>query len=362
MSNAFPDLLVELLQVTAVSRQERPMADWLQQHFKKHRIPTREDASAAVTGSNCGNLLAWPKGTDVSAAETLFCCHMDTVDVGTERQLRVTPQRIEAAGTFPVGIDDRMGMALILRLLAEQRGAYACAFTTQEEIGMFGAAQLAIPPGIKQVYVLDGSQRPGHFVLSTVGCVTFVVTLAGQSAHAGISPNGGRSAALMAARAIAELPLGMPADNESINIGVVHAGTRSNVIPGTAEVVGEVRANSAARLERTVKKVHDTFAKHAKALGGSMTFTRDDMFKPYAHKATAPIVKRAIAAIQAAGLEPIFGHYRGGSDANAFNQHGVPAINLSTGAHNPHSPKEFADRDEFEQAYAIVRHLAATCQ
>ncbi|MBL8029009.1 MAG: M20/M25/M40 family metallo-hydrolase [Fibrobacteres bacterium] len=356
--SAFCKLLTDLLNVNGHSKDERRIADFILKYCKTNGIEAREDKSASKTGGNAGNILAWPKGVNPDKVKTMFASHMDTVDVGPSRKLKFSGSRIESASEWPIGIDNRLGNALMLRLLTEKPGNYVCAFTTQEEIGMFGAEELAVPKNIKQIFNLDGSQEPGHFVLSTVGCVTFKVTLTGQSSHAGIAPNEGKSVIAMASKAIAELPLGMPGNDESINIGVINAGTRSNVIPSKAEIIGEVRAGSLKKTEQVVKKVMDTFKKWAKKYGGSMSWQREDMFKPYLHKATSPIAQRSIKAIKSSGLVPRYNHYRGGSDANVFNNRGIDSVNLSIAARNPHSPKEHADFKEIAKAWKIVEALS----
>jgi tripeptide aminopeptidase len=102
----------------------------------------------------------------------------------------------------------------------------------------------------------------------------------------------------------------------------------------------------------------NTFEKWAKRFGGTMSWQREDMFKPYAHKESAQIAQRCIKAITNVGLKPRYYHYRGGSDANVFNERGVDSINISIAAHNPHSPKEYTDFKEVENAWKIVRAIS----
>jgi len=357
MDKQFVNLLIDLLNIKGHSHEERPVADFILRYCRKHGVNAREDNAARKINGNAGNVLAWPKGTDPDKARILFCSHMDTVDVGNERVIKKSALGISAGKNHPIGLDNRLGVALMLKLLAEEKGDYLCAFTAQEEIGMFGAEEFRMPKGVKAIYNLDGSQSPGHFVTSTVGCVTFKINLTGLSTHAGINPNGGRSVIEMASHAIAGLRLGMPGSDESVNIGVIHAGTRSNVIPSQAEIIGEARANSLPKMNAVIRGIKAAFARSVKKYGGTMTYVQDDMFKPYAHGKNSPIVKAAAAAISRAGIKPVFGHYRGGSDANVFNFRGVPAVNLSIGAHNPHSAQEFARTKEMGQAYRIVKNL-----
>jgi tripeptide aminopeptidase len=48
---------------------------------------------------------------------------------------------------------------------------------------------------------------------------------------------------------------------------------------------------------------------------------------------------------------------RGGTDGSRFTELGLPTPNLSSGQHNPHSPKEFACLDEMVEASEVVVEL-----
>jgi tripeptide aminopeptidase len=360
MTQKIVKILMELLKIKGHSREERQVADYIKRTCKRMGVSCIEDMTARKTGGNAGNLLAWPRGVRRDKATTLFVSHMDTVDVGPAVRPKKTKHRIMATGHFPIGIDNRLGAALILSLLSSRKGNYACAFTTQEEIGMFGAAAMKIPKNVKRIFVLDGSQSPGHFVAGTVGGGTFEVRLSGLSAHAGINPNGGKNAIQMAAHAISRLTLGMPGRDTSVNVGVIQGGTRTNVVPNETVVKGEVRAGTDKKIGAQLKRVKNTFARAARQYGGKMKFSHAYMFRPYAHRDDSPIVRQCAGAIRRAGLKPVWQSYRGGADSNVFNHRGIPAVNLSIGAHNPHSEKEYADIREIERAFRIVTELAAT--
>ncbi|MFH0919640.1 MAG: M20/M25/M40 family metallo-hydrolase [Fibrobacterota bacterium] len=358
MTKEFLRTLKALVQVVSVSRDERAVADHVLACCRRMGAHAKEDQAFKTIGGNAGNITAFPKGTAPSAAHTLFVSHLDTVGVGAKGVFKMDRKRLKAAGNYPIGIDNRLGVALMLELLRTVPGPYACAFTVQEEIGMFGAAALAIPKSIRRIFVLDGSREPGHFVLSTVGGVTFRVTVVGKGSHAGIHPNGGINAIQVASRAIARLTLGMPGKNVSVNIGRIEGGTASNVVAARAVVVGEVRANTEKRMKLEMERVKTVFAGEAKKAGAVIEFATEDMFKPYAHRLDSKIVMDCKSAACEACLKPDFTHYRGGSDANVFNFMGVRAVNISIGAHNPHSEKEYADFRETEQAFALVKALA----
>ncbi|HXT60613.1 MAG TPA: peptidase T, partial [Pirellulales bacterium] len=49
---------------------------------------------------------------------------------------------------------------------------------------------------------------------------------------------------------------------------------------------------------------------------------------------------------------------RGGTDGSRFTELGLPAPNLSTGEHNPHSPLEWTCLEEMAQAAETLVALA----
>ena len=54
----------------------------------------------------------------------------------------------------------------------------------------------------------------------------------------------------------------------------------------------------------------------------------------------APVVRRAAEAARRLGLEPVTERGGGGSDANVFNERGLPSLMMATGAMDVHTPQE----------------------
>ncbi len=61
----------------------------------------------------------------------------------------------------------------------------------------------------------------------------------------------------------------------------------------------------------------------------------------------APVVQVARRAAEALGLEPKTEIGGGGSDANVFNEHGIPAVICATGSEGAHTLQERLDIEQF---------------
>jgi tripeptide aminopeptidase len=107
-TKAFEQLLTDLWAMT-----ERKVADFILKYCKANGIRTREDKSAIKTGGNAGNIIAWSKGVNPDKTSTMFASHMDTVDVGSSRKLKIAKGRIASASEWPIGLDYRLGVALM---------------------------------------------------------------------------------------------------------------------------------------------------------------------------------------------------------------------------------------------------------
>ena len=54
-----------------------------------------------------------------------------------------------------------------------------------------------------------------------------------------------------------------------------------------------------------------------------------------------PFIREAAAALAKIGKEPVLQNGGGGSDANIFNEKGVPALLIAAGYNNAHTPEEY---------------------
>jgi tripeptide aminopeptidase len=70
------------------------------------------------------------------------------------------------------------------------------------------------------------------------------------------------------------------------------------------------------------------------------------------------IVDNAVEAIRRAGMTPVRGSIRGGTDGSRLSYMGLPCPNIFAGGHAFHSPLEWVSRQDMEKAVATIVELA----
>jgi tripeptide aminopeptidase len=70
------------------------------------------------------------------------------------------------------------------------------------------------------------------------------------------------------------------------------------------------------------------------------------------------IVENAVEAIRRAGMAPVRGSIRGGTDGSRLSFMGLPSANLFAGGHAFHSPLEWISRQDMERAVETIVELA----
>lgn len=185
--------------------------------------------------------------------------HMDTVfPHGTSKE---RPFRLEGATALGPGVCDMKGGLLAaiygieaLRGLRYDRFAtlhFVC--TSDEEIGAPSSRAFVerIAAGADAVLVLEAARANGDIVRQRRGWGSYRLEVTGRSAHAGVEPELGRSAALTLSRQVVALhKLNDYVKGRTVNVGTLQAGTRPNVVPDHAVAEVDLRANTAVAMGR----------------------------------------------------------------------------------------------------------------
>ena len=179
----------------------------------------------------------------------LLIGHMDTVfDPGTAAQ---RPYRSEGGRAFGPGVTDmKAGLLAGLHAIgalqeAGERPSVTFVANPDEEIGSpFSTPVIrALAPNHDAVLVLECARANGDIVSARKGIADYHVTITGRAAHAGVEPEKGRSAILEAAHQVLALhALNGRWPTVTVNAGVIHGGTRPNVVPERCELQVDLRA------------------------------------------------------------------------------------------------------------------------
>jgi glutamate carboxypeptidase len=106
------------------------------------------------------------------------------------------------------------------------------------------------------VLVLEPAASGGAIKTARKGIADLVLEVVGRAAHAGTEPEKGISATEeLAHQVLALKALADPANGTTINVGVVHGGTRPNVVAALARAEIDVRFTRAAEAERVVAAI-----------------------------------------------------------------------------------------------------------
>jgi tripeptide aminopeptidase len=365
---------IRLCETDSPSRKEGRMAALLREIFTELKADAiQEDDSGAETGSETGNLIVRFNGGDPTRVPLFLSCHMDTVEPGVGVKVQRDGDRFTSSTETVLGSDDKSGIAAVIELMTilgtgkVAHGPIELIFTTCEEVGLLGAKHLDTK-GLKARfgYALD-TTGIDRVITGAPAANRIKMHIHGIAAHAGLNPEQGISAICIAAKAIAGLKLGRLDEQSTANIGLMHGGVATNIVPALLTIEGEVRSHSSERLAihtdaviSSFQDAVDTWPVPEKA-GGKAPLLDFEVLSEYpamALKENDQVVTRVKKAGIAAGKNLEFLIAGGGSDANILNSYGLPTAIVATGMNNVHTTREYLDLKDVisltELLYAIV--------
>ncbi len=345
----------ELCEIDSPSHHEGRISKRLQDIFRElGASEVLEDDSAATTGSETGNIIARFPGT-LNLTPIFFSCHMDTVEPAKNVRVKRVGDLFTSAGDTILGSDDKSGIASCIEALcmAREQGIahrpLEVLITTCEEIGLVGAK--ALDPKLihaREGYALDSSGF-GRVVTHAPAINRIMITVHGVASHAGLHPEWGVSAMVLAGKALARVRIGRIDGETSTNFGTISGGTASNIVPDKVVIEAEVRSHSMEKLASVTAEIEhvfkDTVAVWSDPTGQAKGKPSVDVdvrldYGSMQLEPNCPVMRRVNAAARAIGMELIMEKAGGGSDANIFNGHGMATAILATGMTNVHSVKE----------------------
>ncbi|QDT66265.1 M20/M25/M40 family metallo-hydrolase [Calycomorphotria hydatis] len=381
------ELVEELLKIPGTSGREAAVSFFVEQQLLNTGLPasaiTHDTANRrSAIGGEIGNLIVKLPGTQ-RGPRRLLMAHLDTVPLceGTKPK-REGNRIIPSDPTTALGADDRAGVAVVLstalKLLSGQYShpPLTLLFCVQEEVGLRGCRHLTKSalgnPAL--CFNFDGRQ-PHVLTIGATGDVAMTIEIDGIPSHAGVHPEQGVNAAVVAAMAIQALNengwhglIQKGSSSGTSNIGVIQGGNATNVVMPSVKVVAEARSHQPKFRERIVREFRNAFEAAAKQLtnheGRSATvrFSTELKYDAFRLKKSEPVVQAAEIAVRNAGFEPEYIIGNGGLDANWMTAHGFPTVTFGCGQHNIHTVDEWLDLDEYSTACEIALDLATDGQ
>ncbi|MBU9714710.1 M20/M25/M40 family metallo-hydrolase [Evansella tamaricis] len=351
---------MELVKVDSETKYEREIADVLINKFQSLGVEVKEDHTMDETGHAAGNLICTLKG-EVEGNSIYFTSHMDTVVPGNGVNPILDGEYIKTDGSTILGADDKAGIAAMLeavRVLKEtgvKHGTVQFIITVGEESGLVGAKALNRDDLIASYgYALDSDGKVGTIVVAAPNQSKVKATIFGKTAHAGVAPEKGISAITIAAKAIAQMPLGRIDSETTANIGRFEGGTQTNIVCDRVDILAEARSLVPGKLEKQVTAMKLAFEKAAKDMGGKAVVDVVLVYPGFKHKDGDLVVEVAKQAIEEIGREAVLTTSGGGSDANIIAGHGIPTINLGIGYEEIHTTNERMPVEELEKTCELV--------
>lgn len=356
-----------LVKIKSASRQERQEAEEVKKRLTALGLTVQEDDAGGKIGGNCGNLFARLPGTVSGAPTLLLSAHLDSVDPCEGIQPKLHNGVITSSGDTVLGSDDKAGIVGILEALRQVQennlphGDVLTVFTVSEEWGLGGSQN--IDRSLLKAdygYILDADGTPGEIITQAPGQNRLDITIYGKSAHAGLEPEKGINAIVAASAAVAQMRLGRIDDETTANIGVIHGGRATNIVPDLVKLEGEARSRDKAKLDRQTEHMVTTCQQAAAAHGARAEAKVTHLFDAFTLAPHDPVVELAQRAAVKAGLTPHLGATGGGSDANHFNAYGVPCAVLGVGMSKAHTTEEFLREEDLYNTAVYVVSLITT--
>lgn len=273
---------------------------------------------------------------------------------------------VTSDGTTLLGADDKAGIAEIMTA-AEflinnpdiRHGTIRILFTTDEEIGrgvdMVDLQKLGADFG----YTMDG-ETAGTVEDETFSADAVEIVIKGVAIHPGFAYGKMENAIRIAGAIIARLPKDIAPETTKDREGFIHPTGISGVMEKAKlsciirDFTEDGLKSKETLLENIIKEVMESYP------GSSYTFTVKEQYRnmKVVLDKHPEIVENAIEAIRRAGMKPVRGSIRGGTDGSRLSFMGLPCANIFAGGHAFHSPLEFVSSQDMERAVRTIVELA----
>ena len=387
-------LAVELMAVPGGPGGERAAADRVAAVLREAGVPAdliREDDTHRRTGlptppgatpTGCLSAVLPGRGGLKDAPRRMLSAHLDTVPLAVGCDPVRDGDTIKSADpNTALGADDRAGVAALLTAVRTVLASGAdhppltLFFPVQEEVGVRGSrfADLGLL-GDPQICVNFDSSDPAGVIVGATGQTEVRVAVTGKPAHAGLNPERGVNAAVVAALALADLQTagwhGLIEKGDrsgTSNVGVIAGGDATNVVMPRCEVTAEVRSHDAGFRERIIEEWRAAFDRAAAAVVSSegetaaVSFETHLKYEAFRLDDDHPSVTAAENAVRAAGGAPFPIVGNGGLDANWLTARGLPTATLGCGQVRVHTTGERLDITQFQTACRAATAVACGC-
>jgi succinyl-diaminopimelate desuccinylase len=330
---------------------------------------------------------------DVGAKTTiLLCTHYDVVPAGdidewTKPPFKLTVEKGKAYGR---GASDNKGNIVATVSAAKElinkdssKVNWKILISPNEEIGgVWGIDYLMNgPPKIRGDFGIVVDSGPEYVSTGASGVISGTITVKGSQGHAGYPFKFANAIHLsiplmqvmldyidVRRKVESKLPAPPGSPHQTLwgrfSMTVYKAGSKTNTIPGKAEISFDCRTIPEEDIDEVVKDIEDFFekAKEETFVEASLEF-----MTKHAGWSSDP-ENKYVRAFHAAVKETVDPEITisadlGGNDGYFFTSHGIPTVCYGTlrDDNNYHGLDEFMHLDDFETVKKVLVHFAETC-
>lgn len=358
---------IELVSVPSESLKEKLEADMIYRKLIDMGLEAKIDDAGQKSGADTGNVWAFlPSNVDGKLPRLFFEAHMDSVAPATGTKVVRKDGVLYSDGTTTLGGDDKVGIAAMLeavKVVTENNiphGDIQLCFTIGEEIGSVGVRHMD-PSWIKADfgYCLDAGEKPGVVNNASPQAIKVYVTVNGKAAHAGVEPEKGVNAIMLAAKALSALPAYGRLDEETtLSVGLIEGGLAANIVAPKAEFVIDMRCLKPEKLEKLQKETVAIIKEIVEAGNGTIDVRVEETspaLQVEENHLAVSLVKEATAKL---GLKFEMVASGGCTDGNFLCGMGLPCVALGTGMTKIHSTEEcLAEKDLYDLAELVVEMI-----
>ena len=308
--------------------------------------------------------------TGKGKGRVLLIGHIDTVYEIGEAARR--PFRIDGGVAHGAGVMDEKGgvvsgvtaLEVLKAVKFDNFAKVTLLIETSEELGSTGTRNLINK--LVREHDVELNLEPEAKDTVTVwrkSSGNLVITVAGKPAHAGMEPQNGRNAAMELIHQINQMNAAFPrsGDQITVNLTLLKAGSRSNIIPAQAEATMNVRGRTLEQMDQVGVQAR-LFAKATEIPDTRVEIAYDHSFPPLVQNDRVTSVAEKARQFQAElGLPLVLGGNGGASESAMADAAGTPALDGlgSTGA-GAHTPDETIDLGSVTpRLYVLTRLIQA---
>ncbi|CAH0418118.1 ArgE/DapE family deacylase [Periweissella ghanensis] len=354
-------ILQDIIKIESVNGNEAAVAEYLQRLFTQHGI----ESQLIPYADGRSNLVATLPGTGDKVLG--FTGHMDVVAAGDESAWLYPPFSATIDGNKLYGrgsSDMKSGLAAMVIAMIELKdrnvslpGTIKLLATVGEEVGEVGALQLTKAGFVEDLDALIiGEPSNYNLMYAHMGAINYHVDSLGKAAHSSMPAQGINAisplaeyiiAADKAMQAITEQYINPVLPRTIHNVTVINGGEQVNTIPGSAQLLGNIRTIPEFDNEHVIKVLEDVVAKLNTQPQHQLTLTIDSSKAPvHADKDSS-----LIHAIQSVFNQPLpLVGLSANTDAAQFtkSQHHFDLVVFGPGVSTlPHKVNEYVEIDNY---------------